>query len=131
MTVIFCVHIGIVTALLVSLNITTFIYWGWDKYQAIRHRWRIPEVFLFGLVAIGGTLGAIAGQLIFRHKISKSQFLQVFYTIVVIQVIILTLCMYFQPDLITKICANDKICTQNINKFIKCHLAVYDFSAGK
>ena len=83
--------IGLGRTLMISFNIATFAVWGLDKLQALRRGYRVPEIVLLGLVAIGGTPGAIAGQLVFQHKIRKSRFLMVFYTIAFFQVIVLTL----------------------------------------
>lgn len=53
---------------------TTFGFWGWDKMQAKRGGWRVPEVLLYGLLLVGGWLGGLAGMLLFRHKIRKPVF---------------------------------------------------------
>ncbi len=41
----------------VIINIGTFLLYGWDKYCAIKHWWRVPERTLLGLAMIGGSLG--------------------------------------------------------------------------
>ena len=52
---------------------------------------RIPEIVLHLLTLIGGTLGALLGQLIFRHKIKKIKFIIVFWVIVIVQVVVIYL----------------------------------------
>lgn len=47
---------------------------GVDKYRAEHNYWRISEVALLSLAALGGTIGAIVGMLVFRHKIRKPHF---------------------------------------------------------
>jgi uncharacterized membrane protein YsdA (DUF1294 family) len=41
---------------------------GIDKWRAASHGWRIPEKTLFLTAALGGSLGAILGMQLFRHK---------------------------------------------------------------
>jgi uncharacterized membrane protein YsdA (DUF1294 family) len=57
---------------LITFNLITFLFYGYDKYQAINQKSRIPEAVLHLLTLAGGTIGAIAGQLLFRHKIKKN-----------------------------------------------------------
>ena len=50
------------------INIVSVAVYGWDKYCAIRRRWRVPEWVLLGLAVVGGSVGAIAAMRLFRHK---------------------------------------------------------------
>ena len=45
-----------------------------DKIRAMEHRFRIPEAVLFTIAIIGGSIGAIAGMLLFHHKVRKAAF---------------------------------------------------------
>ena len=47
--------------------IAFYMYWK-DKRNARKGRWRIPENTLLGVAFIGGSLGALLGMYIFRHK---------------------------------------------------------------
>ena len=47
--------------------ITLFLY-GWDKLCAIRRKWRVRESVLLLLALAGGSVGALAGMLLFRHQ---------------------------------------------------------------
>lgn len=58
----------------IIINLVTLLIWGVDKNRAIRQQWRIPEKWLFFLALIGGAFGALAGMLLFRHKIRKARF---------------------------------------------------------
>ena len=53
---------------LIVINILAFILYGIDKKRARDHAWRISERMLIGIALIGGSVGAIAGMLLFRHK---------------------------------------------------------------
>ena len=53
---------------LIVINILAFILYGIDKKRAREHAWRISERMLIGIALIGGSVGAIAGMLLFRHK---------------------------------------------------------------
>ena len=54
--------------LLACMNILSFTLMGMDKRRARQHRWRIPEATLFLAAELGGSLGAVAGMRVFRHK---------------------------------------------------------------
>lgn len=59
------------TVLLVYLaviNLIAFAVYGIDKRRAKKGQWRIPEKTLFLLPLLGGSLGALAGMRVFRHK---------------------------------------------------------------
>ena len=53
---------------LLCMNLAAFLLMGADKRRARQHRWRIPEATLFLAAALGGSLGAVAGMRVFRHK---------------------------------------------------------------
>ena len=53
---------------LIVINILAFILYGIDKKRARDHAWRISERMLIGIALIGGSVGAIAGMLLFHHK---------------------------------------------------------------
>ena len=53
---------------LAIINLLAFALMGIDKQRAVRHAWRIPEKTLFLSALLGGSVGAIAGMQLFRHK---------------------------------------------------------------
>ena len=57
-----------------AVNLLTLAVFGLDKHRARVHRERVPEAALLGLAALGGSIGALAGMLLFRHKIRKRKF---------------------------------------------------------
>ena len=59
---------------LIIINIATFIVYGVDKAKAAAGAWRIREAVLLGMAFVGGSLGALLGMLVFRHKINKNYF---------------------------------------------------------
>ncbi len=64
----------IIPAYLIVLNLLAFLLMGLDKAKARRHRWRIPEKTLFLSAILGGSIGAIAGMQLFRHKTKHASF---------------------------------------------------------
>jgi uncharacterized membrane protein YsdA (DUF1294 family) len=64
------------TVLLFAIPLTSinFLLFGYDKFQAKRNGWRIPERVLLGLTLFGGGIGGLAGMLVFRHKTRKNVF---------------------------------------------------------
>jgi uncharacterized membrane protein YsdA (DUF1294 family) len=72
-----------------AINVATFCLYAYDKAVAGRGRLRIPESVLHGLTLLGGTLAALVGQRLFRHKVSKAAFQRVFVTTALVQVALL------------------------------------------
>jgi uncharacterized membrane protein YsdA (DUF1294 family) len=75
--------------LLLANNLLALSIFGIDKRKAAKHQRRIPECTLLLVTFLGGTIGAIVGMLIFRHKVSKKSFLMKFIGIVLIQIILI------------------------------------------
>lgn len=68
------------------INVVVFAMYGIDKFKAIKNRWRIPETTLIS-AALFGVIGAIAGMLVFHHKIRKPKFYVIIPIIFVIEAI--------------------------------------------
>lgn len=56
------------------INITAFYMYWRDKKNARKGRWRISENTLLGVAFIGGSLGALLGMYVFRHKTKQWKF---------------------------------------------------------
>ena len=76
---------------LVAVNIVAFALMGIDKKRAINHAWRIPEKTLFLSAILGGSIGAIAGMQVFRHKTKHWYFQYGMPAILLIQVVLCVL----------------------------------------
>jgi uncharacterized membrane protein YsdA (DUF1294 family) len=74
-------------AYLGGVNVATLLFYGYDKRQAIAGRTRVPEVVLHAAALLGGSPGALAGQMLFRHKTQKRRFKMVFAAIVLVQIV--------------------------------------------
>lgn len=64
----------ILLAYLVLINAGGFLLMLIDKQKARRGVWRIPEATLMGVAVLGGSIGAIAGMRLFRHKTKHPKF---------------------------------------------------------
>lgn len=64
----------VLTAYLVLVNAAAFILMLLDKQKARRSAWRISEATLLGVAVIGGSIGAILGMYLFRHKTRHLKF---------------------------------------------------------
>ncbi|MCQ2960218.1 MAG: DUF1294 domain-containing protein [Bacteroidales bacterium] len=71
------------------MSVVTFFMYGVDKYKASHRKWRIPENTLIGFAIIGGSLGALAGIWIWRHKTLHPKFKYGVPFILIIQVSLL------------------------------------------
>lgn len=74
---------------LLSINTISFILFSYDKFLAIKNKRRISEKELFTVATIGGTIGGILSMYLFKHKTSKFSFIIVFYTITILQIVLL------------------------------------------
>lgn len=63
---------------LVAINLYLFCLMGYDKHQAKKGKWRIPEANLLFMGLLGGGLGGLLAQGAFHHKTKKKKFLVVF-----------------------------------------------------
>ena len=59
---------------LIIVNAAAFLLMLADKQKAKRGAWRIPEKTLIGAAAIGGSVGALCGMYLFRHKTKHLKF---------------------------------------------------------
>jgi uncharacterized membrane protein YsdA (DUF1294 family) len=59
---------------LIIVNAAAFLLMLADKQKAKRGTWRIPEKTLIGAAAIGGSVGALCGMYLFRHKTKHLKF---------------------------------------------------------
>lgn len=53
---------------LLIINALSLLFMLADKRKAEKGAWRIPEAVLLGMAAVGGSLGALMGMKLFRHK---------------------------------------------------------------
>lgn len=59
---------GALAVWLIAINLVTLAVYGADKRRARRGAWRVPEKTLFLLPLLGGSVGALLGMRVFRHK---------------------------------------------------------------
>lgn len=72
---------------LIFINLASLVLFYSDKKRARKHEWRIPEKTLFLAAAAGGSVGAIAGMYLFRHKTRHWYFVIGMPLILAVQVI--------------------------------------------
>jgi len=81
----FYLKINLLYGYLTGVSLVTFLFYGFDKQRAKNEKGLIPEVVLHILTLIGGTPGALIGQIVFRHKTKKWRFQMVLVVIVILQ----------------------------------------------
>ena len=59
---------------LLLINAAAFVLMLADKQKARKNRWRIPERTLMLSALLGGSIGALAGMYLFRHKTRHAKF---------------------------------------------------------
>jgi len=72
-----------------GINLFSFFLYGLDKFRASGGHWRISEKTLFFIALVGGSLGALVGMILFRHKTRKMSFQAVFAIILALQILLL------------------------------------------
>lgn len=70
------------------VNLIAFFLMGIDKAKARRGAWRIPERTLFLSAILGGSVGAIAGMQLFRHKTKHRKFVVGMPLILAVQILL-------------------------------------------
>lgn len=81
------IYLAIINALALLLMII-------DKFKAQRGLWRISEATLIGSAVLGGSLGALIGMYLVRHKTKHPKFTVGIPVILALQIII-SLVVYF------------------------------------
>lgn len=77
-----------------AVNLLTFATYGIDKYKARHARWRVREASLLLLAALGGSIGALLGMHLFRHKTQHKKFRYGVPLILLAQVAVAVFCYY-------------------------------------
>lgn len=89
------VAIVITLCALVAINLASFCQFWYDKH-AVRSGWRrIRERTLLQSAFFGGSIGAMAGRHVFRHKTRKEPFRTHLILIVLFQMIVAVACAIF------------------------------------
>ncbi len=76
---------------IIVVNVVAFFLYGIDKLKAKKNKWRIPERTLIGVAVVGGSLGALAGMLVWRHKTQHAKFYVGIPVIIVVQIALVVL----------------------------------------
>ena len=69
------------------INVAAVIFYAWDKRCAIRKWWRVPELTLLLIAAVGGSIGALAAMRLFHHKTLHLKFKYGVPLIMVLQIV--------------------------------------------
>ncbi|MBR4109219.1 MAG: DUF1294 domain-containing protein [Oscillospiraceae bacterium] len=80
---------------LLIINALSFLLMLIDKQKAKKDRWRIPEKTLIAFALLGGSLGAIAGMKLFRHKTKHPKFSVGLPVILAVQVVLAVVILSF------------------------------------
>ncbi len=74
---------------LIIINALALLIMLVDKQKARYGAWRIPEVTLISIAALGGSLGALFGMYAFRHKTRKPKFFIGLPVLLALQILLL------------------------------------------
>jgi uncharacterized membrane protein YsdA (DUF1294 family) len=76
-------------------NLAAFLAFSIDKRRAENGAWRIPERTLLTFAFYGGSLGALLGQQVFRHKTRKEPFRTYLLVIASCHIVLAALVFFF------------------------------------
>lgn len=82
------ISLSIIISYVISINLVTFLYYGFDKLIAGSESVRIPELVLHSLALAGGSPAGLLAQKLFRHKTIKTSFQIIYWAIVILQIIL-------------------------------------------
>lgn len=80
-----------VGAYIAGITLLALVLMGFDKHQARTAGRRVPERVLFLSALLGGSVGAIAGMYLFRHKTKQLRFVLGLPVILLIQLTVILL----------------------------------------
>lgn len=83
--------IKIIALAIAMMNVLAFALMGIDKHRAKAGKWRIKEATLFLVTGLFGGLGGTLGMFAFRHKTKHWYFKLGFPTLLVVQILIVTI----------------------------------------
>ena len=63
------------------MSLLALVFFGMDKAGAADGRKRIPELVLLSMAALGGSIGAVLGSILFHHKVNVGRKLHFFITL--------------------------------------------------
>ena len=87
--------LSIIAIYLVIINLIAFALMGVDKKKAQTKAWRIPEKTLFLPAILGGSIGAIIGMQVFRHKTKHWYFKYGMPAILILQIVAVVATWHF------------------------------------
>lgn len=76
---------------IITINLIGFFIMGIDKRKARRSGWRVSERMLFTIALLFGSIGILIGMYVFRHKTKHLSFTIGIPTILVIQLLLISL----------------------------------------
>ena len=80
---------------LLLANLLTLVIYGVDKMAARKDWRRVPEATLLFFGVVGGWVGAMVGQQVFRHKTQKQPFKSYFFISVVVSIAMMAAVYHF------------------------------------
>ena len=69
-----------------AMSLATIVVYAMDKRKAVKSQWRIPEATLHICELLCGWPGAMAAQVLIRHKNAKLSFQLVFWAMTIVNV---------------------------------------------
>ena len=74
-----------VAAWWVAANVWVLPLWAWDKFQARRKGWRVPEATLHGMAILGAAPASLVAMEVLRHKTRKPWFRRLYVFLTLLQ----------------------------------------------
>jgi uncharacterized membrane protein YsdA (DUF1294 family) len=75
-------------------NLAAFAIWFFDKHQARKDGWRVPERTLHIMAFLGAAPASLAAMSILRHKTQKRFFTTLYSTLLVVHIALFLLILF-------------------------------------
>lgn len=89
-----CFHCSFLLAYILGINATGLILMGLDKSFARSQALRLPELIMYAIAVLGGSVGVLFAITVFRHKTGKPTFQLILFLIACAQMLLLWICNF-------------------------------------
>ena len=86
--------LSLVLVYLIAVNALGLVLFGIDKWKAKHAKWRISELTLLAIAAIGGSIGSWIGMKMWHHKTLHKKFKYGIPLIMMVQFALLLFALY-------------------------------------
>ncbi|MBE6341009.1 MAG: DUF1294 domain-containing protein [Bacteroidales bacterium] len=122
-------NISILYIYIAIINLVAFVMYGIDKWKAKHAKWRISEMALILVAILGGSIGALVGMAVWRHKTQHPKFKFGVPLILILQIVALVLTSCRAEQQVFNVATQPKESTREHSPNV--FIIMYDQTVGK